>query len=260
MPSTRVSDPVSVPAAAAARRAPLVSRLLSLSGVAPLGAFVILHLVVNARALRGQQAYVAAAGTLGRLPGIWLLEGLLVFAPLLLHATVGVWLVVTRRPLAEPSPYPRALGIAVRVTALLSLAFLALHVPELRLRAFGPGPDPGEQLTLLAADLSSTWHGVPWRGALYLVGTAAVTFHLAAGAWGYFARIGRGATPGARRAAAWCAAGLGAAMWLLFVDVVVFHATGARLLGTPAAERASLEPCPPVGQASASASASAPAR
>ena len=43
---------------------------------------------------------------------------------------------------------------------------------------------------------------------------------------------------------------VGVTLWLLFADVVVYHATGARLLGGAAHDETSTAPCPP---ASASA-------
>jgi succinate dehydrogenase / fumarate reductase cytochrome b subunit len=242
MRSTRVSDPVPVHADRSGPQ--LARRLLSLTGIFPLGAFLLVHLVVNARALRGEAAFTRAAGALERFPAIALVEAALVFVPLLVHGGVGLWLVATRAPLAASTPYPRPVAVAMRATGVLALAFLAMHLPELRLRALGPAPGAGELLTLLSADLSSTWHGVPWRGIGYLLGTGVVTFHFVAGLWGAFARSRRGTLASARRVAAWAAAALGATMWLLFVDVVVLHATGARLFGSPAPDARSTEPCP----------------
>src|SRR5882762_2769197 len=112
----------------------LVSRLFSLSGVFPLGAFLLLHLLVNARALRGDVAFARMVGLLHRVPALALLEWAIVLAPLLFHATIGLWLVVTRRSLAATSPYPPALRIAVRASGVLAIAFLAMHLPELRFR------------------------------------------------------------------------------------------------------------------------------
>jgi succinate dehydrogenase / fumarate reductase cytochrome b subunit len=266
MPSTRVTDPASIwkrssgsgpaprergsslsddPRAEPAR---LARKLLSLSGVAPLGVFLVVHLMINARALRGEAAFTLATSVLQRLPVLPLVEAVLVFAPLVVHAAIGLWLIVTRAPLAEPSPYSRTIGILMRVTGVMALAFLALHVPELRFR--GAGPDAsrrsgGELLTILTSTLSSTWHGLPWRGVAYQLGAAATTFHFAAGVWGFFARTRRGMRDDrARRWAAWAVGAIGFTMWLFFTDVVVFHATGARLIGSPAPEPASDQPCP----------------
>jgi hypothetical protein len=83
-----------------------------------------------------------------------------------------------------------------------------------------------------------------------------VCFHFAAGLWALFATTPRGEAGRARRRAAWWAAAVGAALWVLFADVVVFRATGSRLLGGAAHEESSRSPCP---SPSPSAGASAPA-
>jgi succinate dehydrogenase / fumarate reductase cytochrome b subunit len=221
-----------------------LARAFSLSGVVPLGAFLVVHLVANARALAGERALGDVARRFERIPALGLVEVLLVFAPLALHAGLGLGLVVTRTPLGPRPPYPRALAIAVRVTGVLTLAFLAMHLPELRFRTPGLRPEGTLLSTLLAADLSSMRGGVPLRAVAYLLGTACVCFHFAAGLWGYFtARPGGDAAP-ARRRAAWLAAAVGATMWILFANVVVFHASGAGLFGHASPEAAHSEPCP----------------
>jgi succinate dehydrogenase/fumarate reductase cytochrome b subunit (b558 family) len=204
-------------------------RLLSLSGVIPLGAFLVAHVAINARALRGDAAFASAVGALHRIPALALVEWLFVFVPLGVHAAVGLWLVVTRRPLAEPSPYPDALRIAMRATGVAAIAFLGLHLPEVRFRTPGARLGGDELATALVADLSSTWHGVPWRGAAYLVGAACVTFHFAVGLWAFFVTTRAGRRPRARKWGAWGAGAIGAATWVMLANIVVFRATGTRL-------------------------------
>lgn len=242
MRSTRVTVPASH--AGPPPRGALARRIFSLSGLVPLGAFLLVHVVVNARAIRGEEAFDAAVSGLARVPGVRLVEVVFVFAPLVLHAAVGLWLVATRASLHEPSPYPRPMALAMRATGVVALAFLAVHLPQMRTLSPGPRPQGGELSTILAADLSSTWLGVPWIGALYLVGAAAVTLHFVAGAWGFLARLPLGESPAARRWIAWAAAALGLTIFVLFADAVVLHATGARLFGLHAPAPASQEPCP----------------
>jgi succinate dehydrogenase / fumarate reductase, cytochrome b subunit len=245
MRSTRVPNPAPALRPAAP---PLVRRLFSLCGVVPLGAFLVAHLAVNARALRGDAAFAGAIGAVHRLPALAWIEWALVFAPLSVPGLLGLWLLATRTPLTplgERSPYPRGLRIAVRATGVVTVAFLAMHLSELRFRVPGARLGGAEIATLLVADLSSTWHGVPWRGAAYLAGTGCVTLHFVAGLWAFVVRTRAGEGARTRRWAGWAAAVIGAAMWLLLVNVVVFEATGARLFGGPAEEaQGSREPCP----------------
>jgi succinate dehydrogenase / fumarate reductase cytochrome b subunit len=223
-----------------------------LSGVVPLGAFLALHLALNESAVWSYNAFVRVVGAIDRTPLLRLLEAVFIFVPLAWHAAFGLWLVVSGRPLAPASPYPARLRLAVRVTGVLATAFLAMHLPEFRFRMAGARLGGGELATLLAAELSSTSHGVPWRGVAYLAGTGCVAFHFAAGFWGFFAasRLGRNGAVGRRRAA-WGAAALGAAIWLAFANIVVFHATGAAVIGRPISESlgGAQVPCPtPAGK------------
>ena len=245
MASTRVTAPALH--VGATTPGALARRAFSLSGVAPLGVFLALHLVESARALRGEDAFNRAVATVHGVPAVGLVLALLVYAPLALHAAIGLWLTLARAPPATPTPYSRPVLLAMRATGVVALAFLALHLSEMRALSAGPRLHGGELLTLLSADLSSTSHGVPWWGLTYLVGTGAVTFHFVAGVWGLLARTPRVADRVTRRWLAWAAGALGAAMWLLFVDVVVLHATGSRLVGRAASAPVSGEPCPPPG-------------
>jgi len=236
--------------ALAQRRSALVRRAFSLSGVVPLGAFLVIHVATNARALAGEDAFVGAARGLERIPGLGLIEVLLVFAPLLFHGAFGLWLTVRRIPLATPSPYPRTVGVAMRVTGVLAAAFLVMHLPELRFRTPGVRPDGAILLTVLAARLSSMTYGLPWRAVLYMLGAACVCFHFAGGLWGFFAGTARGQAARARTWGAWWAAAVGLILWGLFAETVVFHATGARLMGGGPHDAESTVPCPtPSGSA-----------
>jgi len=220
-------------------------RLLSWSGIA-LGPFFLVHVAINAQVLRGDARFATTVDRLHRFPGLAVWEWLFVLAPLLLHTTVGLWLILTRQRLTEPSPYPEYLRVAVRTTGIAAVAFLGLHLAELRFRAPGWRLDGGQLVTVLVAGLSSTWHGVPARSAAYLAGTACLAFHFAAGTWGFFAATRAGQRARARRWAAWGAGAVGAAMWALLANIVVFHATGSRMFGGPRGEDSerSAVPCP----------------
>ncbi len=244
MPTTL---PVSVPDSDLAASDPTalrIRRAFSLSGVVPLGAFLVAHLAMNARALFGGWAFTRTVDAMDRVPGLPLIEAVFVFAPLVFHGALGLWLVLTRRALAPAAPYPRSIRVVMRATGVVVLAFLALHLPSIRFHVPGTRLGGGELATLLDAQLSTTAHGVPWQGLLYLVGTTCVTLHFACGLWGFYAltRAGRDSAL-RRRQAAWGALGLGIAMWVAFADVVVLRATGSPIFGGDAPPPATA-PCP----------------
>jgi succinate dehydrogenase / fumarate reductase cytochrome b subunit len=216
------------------------------SGVLPLGAFLLFHLAVNARALRGEGALVATLDGLHRSRALAATEAVVVFAPLLLHGVIGLWLVWSREPFVEPTPYSPPVLAALRGTGVVVALFLAMHLVELRFGIAGHRPDGGALATVLAANLGATRFGVPWRGVAYLIAVGCVAFHFVVGCWGLYARSGHGqASPHRLRWAALGAAVAGVALGVGFADVVVFHATGTRLIGGSAAAAPPAHACPP---------------
>ncbi len=158
-----------------------------------------------------------------------------------------MWLTTTRKPLAAKRPYSPSMRLAMRIAGIGVLAFLAMHLPEFRWRDAGERLGGSATASLLAADLSWTWQGMPWRGLAYLVGAACAAFHLGVGLWGLFAGSNRGQSSSrARVAAAWGFGAASFAIWLGFANVVVMHATGAALFGVApaAADPEGTGPCP----------------
>jgi succinate dehydrogenase/fumarate reductase cytochrome b subunit len=242
-----LSGPAARPEARAdAHLAPLrVRQAFALTGVAPLGVFLVVHLALNARALAGGTAFASTVRALHALPGLSLLESLLVFGPLVFHGALGTWLILARRSLA-PSPYPPALRTAMRLTAMGALAFLAMHLPEVRFHEPSSRLDGPALATVLDADLSTVARGIPWRGIVYLAGSGCVVFHFACGVWGFVRssdlQAGR-MRPRFQRYGVWGAVTLGVVLWLGFADVIVLRATGAKLFGGERADVIPSVPC-----------------
>lgn len=215
-----------------------------------MGGFLLAHLAVNASGLRGAGRFAAVLAAVHRVPALGALEASVLFAPLALHGALGGWLVAKRSPLMVPRPYPESVRVAMRVAGVGVLAFLAMHLPEFRWRAGAERLGGHEVTTLLARDLSWTWHGLPWRGLAYLMGAACATFHLGAASWGLFATSRPGqSSPRSRVRAAWAIGTVSFAIWLGFADIVVMHATGAPLFGpAPVGDAVdSTGPCPAPG-------------
>ena len=235
--------------------------LHALAGVFPVGVFLVVHILTNARALSGQVAFDRAAGFWDALPVAWLVELVLVLVPLAFHAGYGVVLMLRPRALAD-SPYPADWRIVVRGAAWVSLVFIAYHAYAMGMAKYGMGTGARSLHTAVAAHLSNasgsaTGLLMPWTAIFYLVGLAATTTHFAAGTWSYLVRTKRTPTQQARRRAAF---GMGAAGLVLFAlasSTVIGFATGSPLF-PPVAEAAPC-PLPPLPPASAASPAPAPA-
>jgi succinate dehydrogenase / fumarate reductase, cytochrome b subunit len=241
---TTVSAPAPLRASLGAANAERLRRIFSITGVAPLGVFLVAHVIVNSYALGGEGAFAAAEDAIAAIPGLALVEALFVYLPLAVHAALGLWIWIAGVPAPARAAYPAAVRAGLRWTGAALFVFLVWHVASLRLRGHAH-IDGGTLSTVLVNDLSSTWRGIPWRGVGYLVGAGCAAFHFVAGAWGVFAstELGR-SSASSRRVAAWGAGLAGAFLWLVLADVVVFHATGARIAGDSVIDPPSIETCP----------------
>lgn len=151
-------------------------RCFELSGVVPLGVYLIVHLVSYSRALFGSDAF----GLLVE-PGLALsaLQLLVIWLPLGFHAGYGAWLSTRTLPEARQE---KQYTVLMRVSGALALVFLAWHALwyswPLKRGRIGAG-DVAERL---AATLSSTVDGVPLFAALHLIGLGVVCAHFG---WGF---------------------------------------------------------------------------
>jgi succinate dehydrogenase / fumarate reductase cytochrome b subunit len=215
------------PSAAPARRLD-ARRLHSLSGLVALGAFLLLHLGVNASAMRGQHAFVEVSAAT-RLPLVAVLEVVFVALPLAFHALYGLWLWRRPRPdLDRFAPETSWVHGAQRITGLVLVVFVATHVWELRAQRALHGLAHDALYSTMVLHLSSTSHGVPLMAVAYLLGVAAAAFHLAAGLWTYV--VGRGVVTGAARTrAGWACAAFGLVLFGVGSGTVVSLATGMHL-------------------------------
>src|SRR6202007_1125999 len=70
----------------------LLRRLHSLSGIVPIGAFLVEHFVSNAYATNGPHAYATHIKFLNSLPFVPFLEWGLIYLPILYHALYGIFI------------------------------------------------------------------------------------------------------------------------------------------------------------------------
>ena len=109
-------------------------KLHALSGVFPLGAFLVWHLAVNFTAVFGAGVYDRTSSALQRLPLVVAAEVLLIGAPIALHVAIGALIANTDRALRRERPHrgPR-LTAAQRASGAILLAYVFYHVWSVRL-------------------------------------------------------------------------------------------------------------------------------
>ncbi len=213
----------------ASKRAFVLKRLHSLSGVVPIGVFVVEHLWTNAKALQGEDAFASAVGDIQALPYLPLIEIFGIFLPLAFHSFYGIVLAFAGKPNALTYRYARNwLYVLQRVSGLVAFLFIVYHLYEFRIQKWLFGMRADAFYGILSAHLSSTTRGVPWVAILYLVGILAVVFHFANGVWGVLFSWGLTVTRAAQRRSALACAALGVALFLLGANTVLYFATGVR--------------------------------
>lgn len=225
-----VSSLSSSPLFERSRRAFLLRKLHSLSGVVPVGVFLVQHLWVNARALQGRASFDAAVSEISGMPYLWAVELFGIFLPLAFHALYGVKLAFEGRPNVGRYTYARNwLYTLQRVTGIIALAFIATHLWEFRIAKLLGTMGPEAFYPTLAENLSSTGAlGVPWVALWYLVGIGASVFHFANGLYGFCFSWGITVSRRSQRLAGAVFAIVGIVLFLLGANTVFYFATGAR--------------------------------
>lgn len=183
----------------------LLRKLHSLSGIIPIGAFLIEHLVSNFEALKGPAAYAAQVKFLNGLPFVRVLEWAFIFIPLAYHALYGVYIWLRGR--SNVVYYPWAgnwMYTMQRWTGLVALVYIGWHVWSQRFSGVSLPEHPGAAFHKVQMTLMN-----PWMLAFYVVGMIAVCWHFAYGIWLFAAKWG--ITPGAqaRRRFGWACGAVG---------------------------------------------------
>ncbi len=212
------------------RRPFLLRKLHSLSGVVPVGAFLLFHLWTNATALQGQERYDDAVAGISHMPFVGVVEVLAIFLPLGFHALYGVKIALEGRPNLKAYPLARNwMYVLQRVTGIAAFAFICFHLWEYWFQKQIGRLAPSDFYPTLCANLSSTLGGVPAVALVYLLGIAACVFHFTNGLWGFCFSWGITVSRRAQRLSATVFGLAGVVLFLLGANTAIYFATGSRL-------------------------------
>jgi succinate dehydrogenase / fumarate reductase cytochrome b subunit len=163
----------------------VLRKLHQLSGIVPLGIFLLEHFYTNSKALDGAASFNEAVRDLQSIPYILLVEIGGIFIPLIYHAVYGLVITWEARPNNLSYPYPRNWFYLVqRITGIILFFFILFHVlnfrfgmiPGLNTVSVAHRPD-------LAFDIVSREFRMIPIFLIYVVGITATVWHLANGIW-----------------------------------------------------------------------------
>ncbi len=211
------------------RRPFLLRKLHSLTGVLPVGGFMVFHLWTNAKAMQGQELFDDAVADISHMPFLGLLEASILL-PLLFHAVWGIKIALEGKPNVGKYTFSRNWMYSFqRITGILAFLFIGYHLWGYWGQRVADNMAPREFYPSLCANLSSTMNGIPVVGLIYLVGIAACSFHLANGLWGFCFSWGITLSRRSQRLSAVVFGLLGAAIFVLGASTVIYFATGSRI-------------------------------
>jgi succinate dehydrogenase / fumarate reductase, cytochrome b subunit len=203
------------PKAAESKTSYILDKLQSLSGIIPVGAFLLEHFWSNSYALVSTRKYDEVSFDLQSIPWRWIVEFSLIWAPIAFHGFYGLWIWWKGKQNTFSHPWmSNWMYVLQRWSGMIAFVFIGWHVYTERFASHG----------------RSTYQGVaeamahPGYFAFYIVGVTAASFHLGNGVWNFACKWGITVSARAQRRAGWFGAVV--AIVLTFVGIMItvgFH-------------------------------------
>lgn len=203
-----------MPAAVAeARTSYILDKLQSLSGIVPIGAFLLEHFWSNSYALVSVRKYNDVSVELQSIPWRFAVELCVLWIPIAFHGFYGLWIWWKGKSNALGHPWmANWLYVLQRWTGIIAFVFIGWHVYTERFIGHG---------RTNYADLAQAMSH-PWYLTFYVVGVTAASFHLGNGFWNFCCKWGIAVTARAQKTAGW----LGAALTIVLTVVGICIAVG----------------------------------
>ena len=108
-------------------------RLHSLTGIVPIGAFLINHMLANSTAFLGEGHFNHHIELIHSLPWLVAVEVLFIFVPLAFHGIYGLVIALQGRPNQSQYPYMDNWRYTLqRITAYITIVFVVVHLLHFR--------------------------------------------------------------------------------------------------------------------------------
>jgi succinate dehydrogenase / fumarate reductase cytochrome b subunit len=197
------------PSSFLARHEFLLRRLHSLSGMIPVGAYMVVHLLVNARILDSAGAFQSSVYQIHSIgAALLVVEWAFIFLPILFHAIFGVLIIRGALPNSSTYKYgPNIRYTLQRATGMIAFLFIMVHVFHMHgwfhfepwvkgvVEPLGGGQfKPYNAASTGSAALASVGYQI-----FYVVGILSCVFHLANGIWTFGITWGVWVTPASQK-------------------------------------------------------------
>ena len=164
----------------------LLRRLHSLTGIIPVGAFLLEHFLSNAFATKGPEAYTKQVELLTSFPFVVGLELFGIWLPILYHALYGFY--IWYRGDSNVAEYPWSgnwLYTSQRWTGAIAFIYIVYHTWHLRFTGIHLQSHPAAAFGKVQMELQS-----PLMVAFYVIGIVAACWHFSYGIWLFCAKWG----------------------------------------------------------------------
>ena len=211
----------------------VLRKLHQLSGIVPLGLFLLEHFYTNSKALNGAASFNDAVKDLQSIPYILFVEIGGIFIPLIYHAVYGLVITMEARPNNLNYPYPRNWFYRIqRITGVILFFFIAFHVMNFR---FGKVPGLNTISVALnphmAFDIVSREFRMVPIFIIYMIGITATVWHLANGIWLFLVDWGIAVGERAQKITGYACIGFGVLLLLVGINAAVAFIRPGGLLG-----------------------------
>ena len=208
----------------------VLRKLHQLTGILPLGVFLLEHFYTNSKAMgsiaagkTGEQLFNEAVAELQSVPYILIVEVFGIFIPLIYHAVYGLIITFQARPNIGAYDYGRNwMYLLQRITGVILFVFITFHVLNFRfgllpgLNEISVAEYPDRAFQIVKEEFLN-----PVILFVYLIGIASTTFHFANGLWLFLVDWGITVGERAQRFSGYACAALGIALTVVGVSAAL---------------------------------------
>jgi succinate dehydrogenase / fumarate reductase, cytochrome b subunit len=201
----------------------ILRKLHQLTGIMPLGFFLLEHFYTNSKALAGAAEFNTAVKDLQAIPYILLVETGGIFIPLIYHAVYGIVITVEARPNNLHYPYSRNWFYTIqRVTGIILFFFITFHVLNFRfglipgLNTVSVAHHPEESFQIVSREFRM----VPIF-IVYMIGITSTVWHLANGVWLFLVDWGITIGERSQKIAGYACLGFGVVLLVVGINAAV---------------------------------------